>query len=104
MFDVETLLNLELTNHVISVWQVFLYIALMVPLLLLQRTRLCLLLTYMFTYYLAFLIYWGELIATAGFMLPFALYVLSGIAILVLFVAGSLFERRDKSSTLTSSS
>ena len=37
MFDVETLLGLGLTNHVISIWQVFFYIAIMIPFLLLQR-------------------------------------------------------------------
>ena len=50
MFDVETLINLGLTTHVISIWQVFFYIALMVPFLLLQRIKVCLLLTYLFTY------------------------------------------------------
>lgn len=93
MFDVGTLLNLELPNHLISVWQVFLYIAIMIPCLLFQRTKLCLLITYLFTYYLAFLIYWGDFIAAAGSMAPFALYTLSGLAIVVLFVASSYSER-----------
>ena len=93
MFDVETLLSFELPNHLISVWQVFIYIAIMVPFLLLRRVKICLLMTYLFVYYLAFLVYWGESIATAGSILPFVLYVLSGLAIVVLFVAASFFER-----------
>ncbi|TAJ81183.1 hypothetical protein EPO44_18100 [bacterium] len=93
MLDVETLLSLGLPNHLISVWQVFLYIAIMVPCLLFQRTKLCLLVTYLFTYYLAFLIYWGDFIASAGSMVPFAIYALSGLAIVVLFVAASFSER-----------
>jgi len=93
MFDVTTLLSLGLTTHLISVWQVFIYIVMMIPFLLLQRTRLCLLITYLFTYYLAFLIYWGELIASAGSMVPFALYTFCGLAIVVLFVAGSFQEK-----------
>lgn len=93
MLDVDTLLNLGLPNHLISVWQVFLYIAIMIPCLLFQRTKLCLLITYLFTYYLAFLIYWGDFIADAGSMVPFALYALSGLAIVVLFVASSYSER-----------
>lgn len=93
MFEVETLLGLGLPNHLVSVWQVFLYIALMLPFLLLQRTKLCLLITYLFSYYLAFLIYWGDFIATAGSMAPFVLYALSGLAIAVLFVASSFSER-----------
>lgn len=93
MLDVGTLLSLELPNHLISVWQVFIYIALMLPCLLLQRVKLCLMITYLFAYYLAFIVYWGETIAEAGSMAPFALYALSGLAIVVLFVAASFSER-----------
>lgn len=92
MFDVETLIDLGLPNHAISIWQVFFYIAMMVPFLLLQRVKVCLLLTYLFTYYLAFLIYWGEAIAS-GSTGPFILYALSGLAIMVLFVAASFQEK-----------
>lgn len=95
MFDVQTLLSFELPNHLISVWQVFIYIVLMVPFLLLQRVKLCLLITYLFAYYLAFLIYWGDFIATASSMAPFVLYALSGIAIVVLFVAASFSEQAN---------
>ena len=93
MLDVDTLLNLGLPNHLISIWQVFLYIALVLPCLLFQRTKLCLLVTYLYAYYLAFLVYWGETIAEAGSMVPFAVYALSGLAIVVLFVASSYSER-----------
>lgn len=93
MFDAETLIDLGLSSHLISVWQVFLYIALMIPFLLLQRTKFCLLITYLFTYYLAFLIYWGELIAGAESIVPFLLYTFSGLAIVVLFVAASFHKR-----------
>lgn len=95
MLDVDTLLSLGLPNQLISVWQVFLYIIIMVPFLLLQRLKLCLLITYLFAYYLAFLIYWGDFIAEAGSMAPFALYALSGLAIVVLFVASSYSERTE---------
>ena len=95
MFDVETLVSLGLISHVISVWQIFLYIALMIPFLLMQRTKLCLLITYLFAYYLAFLFYWSDFIATAGSMVPFALYALSGLAIVVLFVAASFSEQAN---------
>ena len=93
MLDVGTLLSLGLPNHLISVWQVFLYIAIMLPCLLFQRTKLCLLVTYLFAYYLAFLIYWADFIAAAGSMMPFTIYALSGFAIVVLFVAASYSER-----------
>ena len=93
MWDVETLLNLGLSNHLISVWQVFVYILLMLPCLLLQRVKLCLLITYLFAYYLAFIVYWGDTIAEAGSMMPFAIYTLSGLVIVALFVAASFSER-----------
>ena len=93
MLDVGTLLSLGLPNHLVSVWQVFIYIIVMLPCLLLQRIKLCLLITYLYAYYLAFLIYWGDFIASAGSMVPFAIYSLSGMAIVVLFVAASFSER-----------
>lgn len=93
MFDVERLLNLGLPSQVISVWQVFFYIAALLLSLLLQRIRICVLITYLFAYYLAFRIYWGEAMA-AGSMAPFVLYALSGLAITVLFVAGLFYEKR----------
>lgn len=96
MLDVTTLLDLGLTAQVISVWQVFIYITLMIPFLLLQRTRLCLLITYLFTYYLAFVIYWGEFISSAGSMVPFALYVFCGLAIVVLFAAAFYLEKAPR--------
>lgn len=96
MFDATTLLDLGLFNQVISIWQVFFYIALIIPFLLLQRTKICLLITYLFTYYLAFVIYWGEVIASAGSMMPFFLYTFFGLAIVVLFVAASFCEKPSK--------
>jgi hypothetical protein len=93
MLEVDTLLNLGLPNQLVSVWQVFLYIIIMVFLLLFGRSRLCLLVTYLFAYYLAFLIYWGDFIIQSGSMMPFAIYALSGLAIVVLFAASSYSER-----------
>lgn len=95
MLDVDTLLDLGLPNQLVSVWQVFLYVVIMVPLLLFQRVKLCLLATYLFAYYLAFLIYWGDFIAGAGSMTPFVIYALSGLAIVVLFVASSYSEQAE---------
>ncbi len=46
-------------------WQVFLYIAILVPFLMLQRVKFCLLITYIYTYYLAYIIYWGDFIMSA---------------------------------------
>ena len=65
MFDTDILLSLGLSNHLISMWQVFLYIAILVPFLMLQRVKFCLLITYIYTYYLAYIIYWGDIIMSA---------------------------------------
>ena len=42
---------------------------------------------------LAFLIYWGDFIASAGSLVPFFLYAFFGLAIMVLFVAASFYEK-----------
>ena len=57
------------------------------------QVRLCLLATYLFIYYLGFLIYWGEIIQNARTLTPFFLYAISGMAIVVLFVAWSFSEQ-----------
>ena len=87
MFDVETLLSMGLFNQVVPIWQVFFYIITLLPFLLMQRVKICILLTYMFTYYLGFMVQWGDYIAAAGSMFPFVLYALSGLAIAVFFVS-----------------
>jgi hypothetical protein len=50
----------------------------------------------MFTYYLGFMVQWGEHIATTGSMQPFVLYSLSGLAIAVFFVATIFNEQPAK--------
>ncbi len=94
MFNAETLISLGLANQVLSIWQVFIYLIIMISCLLLQRAKLCLLITYLFSYYLAFLIYWGDFIAKASSMVPFALYMFCGLAIVLLFVVGSLTQQK----------
>lgn len=96
IFDVETLLGLGLPNHVVSVWQVFAFMALLIPFLLLHRVKICLLITYLYAYYLAFLIYWGEYISSAGTMFPFFLYAFSGFAIVILYILASFREKTLK--------
>ncbi len=93
MFDTDTLLSLGLPNQLISMWQIFLYIAILVPCLLMQRVRLCLLITYTFTYYLAYVIYWRDVIQSASSLTPYFLYATGGLAIVVLFVAALFSEQ-----------
>jgi hypothetical protein len=57
------------------------------PFLLLNRIKICLLITYLFTFYLGFLVQWGDYLSSTGSMQPFVLYSFSGLAIAVFFVA-----------------
>ena len=95
MFDVEALLKLGVFNQLIPVWQVFFFIASLLPFLLWNRIKICLLITYMFTYYLGFMVQWGDYISASGSMQPFVVYALSGLAIAVFFVATIFTERPE---------
>ena len=92
MFDIENLMHLGVFNQLIPIWQVFFFIASLLPFLLWNRVKICLLITYMFTYYLGFMVQFGDYISTTGSMQPFVLYSLSGLAIAVFFVA-TIFTR-----------
>jgi len=87
MFDIENLLKLGVFNQLIPIWQVFFFIASLLPFLLWNRVKICLLITYLFTYYLGFMVQFGDYISSTGSMQPFVLYSLSGLAIAVFFVA-----------------
>ena len=95
MFDVEGLLKLGVFNQLIPIWQVFFFIASLLPFLLWNRVKICLLITYLFTYYLGFMVQWGDYISTTGSMQPFVVYALSGLAIAVFFVATIYTERPE---------
>jgi hypothetical protein len=87
MFDIETLMQLGVFNQLIPIWQVFFFIAALLPFLLMDRVKICLLVTYLFTFYLGFMVQWGEYLSSTGSMQPFVLYSLSVLAIAVFFVA-----------------
>ncbi len=87
MFDIDNLMRLGVFNQLIPVWQVFFFIASLLPFLLWDRVKICLLITYLFTYYLGFMVQWGDYLSTSGSMQPFVLYSLSGLGIAVFFVA-----------------
>jgi len=74
MFDIDHLLQLGVFNQLIPIWQVFFFIASLLPFLLWNRVKICLLITYLFTYYLGFMVQWGDYISHSGSMQPFVLY------------------------------
>jgi len=96
MFDIDNLLNLGVFNQLVPVWQVFIFIASLLPFLLWNRVKICLLITYMFTYYLGFMVQWGDYLSTSGSMQPFVLYSFSGLAIAVFFVATIFTESPER--------
>jgi hypothetical protein len=96
MFDIENLMHLGVFNQLIPIWQVFFFIASLLPFLLWNRVKICLLITYMFTYYLGFMVQFGDYLSTTGSMQPFVLYSLSGLAIAVFFVATIFTEQPEK--------
>jgi hypothetical protein len=87
MFDIDNLMQLGVFSQLIPIWQVFFFIAGLLPFLLMDRVKICLLVTYLFTFYLGFMVQWGEYLSSTGSMQPFVLYSLSGLAIAVFFVA-----------------
>ncbi len=96
MFDIQHLMQLGVFSQLIPIWQVFFFIASLLPFLLWNRVKLCLLITYLFTYYLGFMVQFGEYISNSGAMQPFVLYALSGLAIAVFFVATIFTEGPEK--------
>jgi hypothetical protein len=87
MFDIDNLMQLGVFNQLLPIWQVFFFVAALLPFLLMDRVKICLLITYLFTFYLGFMVQWGEYLSSTGSMQPFVLYSLSGLAIAVFFVA-----------------
>ena len=96
MFDIEHLMSLGVFNQLIPVWHVFFFIAGMLPFLLFNRVKICLLITYLFTFYLGFMVQWGDYLSSTGSMQPFVLYSFSGLAIAVFFVATIFTETPGK--------
>src|SRR5437899_6395820 len=96
MFDITHLLQLGVFNQLIPIWQVFFLIASLLPFLLLNRVKVCLLITYLFTFYLGFMVQWGDYISSTGSMQPFVIYSFSGLAIAVFFVATLFGDSSEK--------
>ena len=96
MFDIDNLMQLGVFSQLIPIWQVFFFIAGLLPFLLIDRVKICLLITYLFTFYLGFIVQWGEYLSTTGSMQPFVLYSLSGLAIAVFFVATIFTDTEPK--------
>lgn len=91
----ETLLSQVLVIELaVPAWQMAFFIALISVFMVAQRYKLCLITTYLFSFYWAFFLYWGDVITSLGrFPDTAALYLISGMAHIVLTLIA--FYRED---------
>jgi len=74
-----------LIELVIPAWQMALFIVTISVFMLIQRIKLTLITTFLFTFYWAFFLYWGNVLASfAKFPFVAALYLVSGVIYIVL--------------------
>ena len=82
MIDSEMLYTLGQSGSLLPAWSVILYVFLASIFVLMSRTPLYLLTTFVFTVYWGFVLYWAELISGVNFsMTPFAVYMFCSLAI-----------------------
>ena len=92
--DTTLLSQVLVLELVIPAWQMALFIALISVSMLAQRVKLCLLTTYLFSFYWAFFLYWGDVIASLGsFPKAASLYLIFGMIHIVLTLIA--FYRED---------
>jgi len=74
-----------LIELVIPAWQMALFIVTISVFILIQRIKLTLIITFLFTFYWAFFLYWGDVLASfAKFPFVAAVYLVSGVIYTVL--------------------
>jgi hypothetical protein len=76
-------MHLGVFNQLLPIWQVFFFIAALLPFLLLGPRQNLPIDTYLFTFYLGFMVPMGRISFFHRSMQPFVLYSLSGLAIAV---------------------
>ncbi len=74
-----------LIEMAIPAWQMALFIVLISLFMLIQRIKLTLITMFLFTFYWAFFLYWGDVLASfSKFPVVAALYLVSGVLYIVL--------------------
>jgi len=77
--------QLLLIELAIPAWQMGLFIVLISLFMLIQRIKLTLITMFLFTFYWAFFLYWGDVLASFDeFPVVAALYLVSGVLYIVL--------------------
>ena len=85
-----------LGNVILSIpaWHIALYIAISAIFMLMQQRRLCLITTYLFTFYWGFYIYADEFVMVASdSTLALSSYIICGMLLIVLSLVAFLQER-----------
>ncbi len=85
-----------LGNVILSIpaWNIALYIAISAIFMLMQQRRLCLIVTYLFTFYWGFYIYVDEFVMVASdSTLALSSYIICGMLLIVLSLVAFLQER-----------
>ncbi|MFB3062643.1 MAG: hypothetical protein ACE10C_14860 [Candidatus Binatia bacterium] len=85
-----------LGNVILSIpaWHIALYIAISAIFMLMQQRRLCLIVTYLFTFYWGFYIYADEFVMVASdSTLALSSYIICGMLLIVLSLVAFLQER-----------
>jgi len=78
----------------IPAWHIALYIAISAIFMLIQQRRLCLITTYLFTFYWGFYIYADEFVMVASnSTLALSSYIICGMLLIVLSLVAFLQER-----------
>ncbi len=78
----------------IPAWHIALYIAISAIFMLMQQRRLCLIATYLFTFYWGFYIYADEFVMVANnSTLALSSYIICGMLLIVLSLVAFLQER-----------
>ncbi len=100
MSEIETLFGLRFTSPALFAWPVMIYVLLVSVLVLMRRIMLCLLVTYLFTFYWSFSVHWAAFLASGVYSAAFAMYTICGLAIPGLIAMASyLSEDGEKRSS-----
>ncbi len=83
MVEVGTLLELRLTEMLLPAWPVMLYVVLVTLSVFMGRRQLCLLISYLFTFYWGFSLHWGAFLSSGTYLIAFTVYTICGLLIAV---------------------
>ena len=94
MDEIELLYRVGLVGLVIPAWQMGFYVGLISISMLLGRYKLCLMTTYVFTFYWGFYLAGKDFVeASGGSLLPLMVYIICGLSIALLALVAFFQEK-----------